>query len=173
MVASAFSFSACAIAAGASARQRAVITINLFFIISFLEFRSPTLVSRFSRFLQRHRDSLAELKSELEGVQALRLRSGALQTELDNVEIAITKLVEERLCGGSSDSELAASGNRKSSLETQLDHLRKREHEAELELQRRLTAMSPKEKEELRERAAKIAREFGVRNISSAIPLLH
>jgi hypothetical protein len=89
--------------------------------------------------LSRHRDSLAELKSELESVQALRLRSGALQTELAGVEIAITKLVEERLCGGSSDSELAASGNRKSSLEMQLDHLRKREHEACSSLQRRLT----------------------------------
>ena len=88
---------------------------------------------------QRHRESLAGLKAELETIQALRLRCGALSTELDNVQLGIDALVEERLQGGSSDSELAASGNRKLSLDLQLGHLRKHEDEALLSLQRRLT----------------------------------
>jgi hypothetical protein len=89
--------------------------------------------------LSRHKENLALLRAELAEVTRLRQTGATLASELESQQQSLDQIAEALLAGQGSDEELGKANLRRASLSAQLEHLSKRQHKAELSLQKRLT----------------------------------
>ena len=89
--------------------------------------------------LSRHKENLALLRAELAEVRRLRQTGATLASELETQQQSVDQIAEALLAGQGSDEELGKANLRRASLSAQLEHLSKRQHKAELSLQKRLT----------------------------------
>jgi hypothetical protein len=101
---------------------------------------APVISGESAQIYQQHQTNLAGLRSELAEVTKLREKSGVLLSEVAKASELIDGMADDLLEGHGSNEELGKAKARQDGLEAQLSRLHKRQHAAELSLQRRLSA---------------------------------